>query len=297
MEALEEKMKIILLTLTKLFCSTTLLLIVVSCSSKPPLVEKKFSTDAHMHIHSPDGNDDLQFTGDRARLALDSIDLKRGIVLSQAYFKGVTKAKARKENHYVAQETKQYSTYLAGACALNPMVPWVMEELLNCHKDELKLIKLHTVAAGMDLRIGKELNHLKTILEEAQKLNKTVLIHGNFTKPNEAEILLRTLEQYPKLNIIIGHLLGKDYELLAGFHHPQYFVEISGAPFAAKKSEEKEKLVGLMRRVGMEKFIFGSDWPVFHPAEMLKSLKKLPLNTVELDQILYTNAEKLNFLF
>lgn len=303
MEDREEKMKIILYHLTKLFYYTTTLLLVVSCSSKPPLVEKKFGTDAHMHIHSPEGNDDLQFTGDRALLALDSIDLKRGIVIGQGYHKGFSKEKARGENHFVAQEVKKYFSLLTGACAINPLVPWAIEEMHHCHDEDLKLIKLHTVASGMDLRKPDHLEHLKTILAEAQKFHKTVLIHGHFwkkmgdEKQNEAEILLRTLEQYPQLNIIIGHLLGKDYGLLADFHHPQFFVEISGAPLQARKKEDKEKMAELIRKVGVEKFIFGSDWPVFHPAEMLKALKELPLTAEEIEQITYTNAEKLNYLF
>lgn len=289
--------------LIKLFYSTTLL-ILFSCSSKTVVIEKKFGTDAHLHIHDPqESADDIQFTGDRALLAIDSIDLKRGIVLSMAYNKGVSKEKARKENHFVAQEVKKYFSIFTGACGINPMVPWAMEELHACHDEDLKLVKLHTVASGMDLKKTDDLNHLKIILEEADKFHKTILIHGHFfkkmfnDKQNEADILLRTLEQYPHLNIIIGHMLGRDYELLAGFHHPQFFVEISGLPMWVRKADEREKLVGVMRTVGIDKFIFGSDWPVFHPAEMLKALKELPLTAEEINQIQFTNAEKLNYLF
>jgi len=52
-----------------------------------------------------------------------------------------------------------------------------------------------------------------------------------------------------------------------------------------------------MRSVGIEKFIFGSDWPVIHPAETLKAFKMLPLTDNEKNAILFSNAEKLNDLF
>lgn len=301
MVGLEEKMNI-KHNLLKLICSTTTLLLVLSCSHRPPLVEKKFATDAHLHIHTSQGNDDMQFTGDRALLAINSIDLNRGILLSMGYHKGVTPEKTRKENSYVAQEVKKNPHLFSGGCAINPMVSWSLQEIALCHEEGLKLIKLHTVASGMNLNIKKDLDQLKIILAEAQTKQKTVLIHGHFfnkikDQENEANILLRTLELYPELKIIIGHLLGRDFALLQNFKHQKFLVEISALPFFVKNNEQKADLVKLIHQVGIEKFIFGSDWPVLHPAEMLKSLKELPLTENEINQIAYTNAQALNYLF
>lgn len=41
-----------------------------------------------MHIYKPDGiPDDVQFTGDRALLAADSIDLSRAVVIYESFKK------------------------------------------------------------------------------------------------------------------------------------------------------------------------------------------------------------------
>lgn len=52
-----------------------------------------------------------------------------------------------------------------------------------------------------------------------------------------------------------------------------------------------------IRKVGIRHFVFGSDWPVIHPAETLKALRALPLSEEELAAILYRNAEQLDDLF
>lgn len=278
-----------------------ILCFLASCSHLKPVPETKIhSTDTHMHIHPSVENDDMEFTADRALFAASSIGIQRAIVLSNSYSKMAYRDYARTQNSFVAKEAKKNPTKIAGACAVNPLMDWAQEEMRRCKSDGLKVLKLHTMASGMDLRRHADLIELKRVLTLAIELKFTVLVHGNLPKNsrgNEAEILLKTLAEYPKLRFIIGHLMGREYELLKTFTHPNFLVEVSVLPIWAKEKAEKENLVKVMREVGMKKFVFGSDWPVFHPAELLKALQELPLRSSELEDVVYHNASALDDLF
>lgn len=281
--------------------SIIILILLASCAQIPKApVAKIHSTDTHMHIYPPTENDDMQFTGARAVLAANSIGIQRVIVLSNSYTKMAYRDYARTQNAYVAKEAKKDPTKIAGACAVNPLMDWAQDEMRRCKQDGLKVLKLHTMASGMDLHRHADLVEFKKILALASELQYTVLIHGNFPKANrgnEAEILLKTLDDFPKIRFIIGHLMGREYEVLKNFKHPNFLVEISAVPIWTKEPADQKKLVDLMRAVGMKKFVFGSDWPVFHPAETLHALQALPLSTSELDDLVYNNAQALDDLF
>ena len=203
-----------------LFCLTILSLFTACAMKAQKKPEYKHSLDAHMHIHPSDEVDDMEFHGARALLAANSIGIERAIVISSAYSKMAYKDYARTQNAFVAAEVKKNKQKLAGACAVNPMMDWAKSELTRCRQDGLELLKLHTLASGMDLRRANDLRHLKEILKLAQELNFTLLIHGHLPKPHEAEQLLRALECFPQLRIIIGHSLGRDFDLLRKFQHP-----------------------------------------------------------------------------
>jgi len=257
------------------------------------------ATDAHMHIHTP-GEDDLQFTGERALFAALTAEQRRAIVLSSSYQPQMTAVHARKENAFVAAEVKKHPARLAGACAVNPMKEWALAELKLCREDGLRVLKLHTMASGLKLRESADLARLQNILTEADRLQMTVLIHGNFpeaSRGDEGLQLLRELEKFPKIRFILGHLWGREFRWLEGLKHPNFVVEVSATPIWMKLPESREQLVKTMRKVGMDKFIFGSDWPVFHPSEMVMALKALPLKDEEFKAIMFENARVLDDLF
>lgn len=277
-----------------------LLSMIVSCSHLSHQKDYPFATDAHMHIHQMDTEDDVESTGDRALFAADSIGVKRAIVISTAFSKMSYKDYARTQNAFVARQVAANPSRLAGACAVNPLSDWARTELKKCHQEGLKVLKIHTIASGLELKYRSHQQILKEILTQAAKFNFTVIIHGNFPRKkhgNDAARLLALLTQFPQIRFIIGHMLGMEFELLKDFNHPNFLVDVSGVPIWMKKMEQKKNLVSFMRSMGIHKFIFGSDWPVYHPAEMLKAMQELPLSDSEYEAVVYRNAQALNDLF
>lgn len=276
-----------------------LLLLLASCTliTRPEIHPS--ATDAHMHIMVP-GEDDVQYTGERALFAALTAEQRRAIVISRSYQPTMDATSARRENAYVASEVKKHPTRLAGACAVNPLKDWALAELKMCREDGLRVLKLHTVWSGIKLYEASHKNKLRDILDEANRLKMTILIHGNFpqaSRGEEGKEMLRELERYPQMRMILAHLWGREFKWLEGFKHPNFLVEISATPIWLKDPKDREKLVSTMREVGIKKFIFGSDWPVFHPSEMMMAFKALPLNEGEYKQVMFENARALDDLF
>ena len=48
-----------------------------------------------------------------------------------------------------------------------------------------------------------------------------------------------------------------------------------------------------MRKIGTERFLFGSDWPIYTPAEAADAIRRLDLTPAEHQQILHDNAAAL----
>jgi predicted TIM-barrel fold metal-dependent hydrolase len=253
-----------------------------------------------MHIHENIPNEDMEFDAKRALLAADSIGIRRALVLSQAYRSGLEAMEARKLNEFVITEAKNNPEKLAPACGINPKSIFVQDELRFCRYQKVRVLKIHTMAAGMDLKREDDRKKLEDVLAEADKYDQTVIIHGNFPvkqRGNEAQELLKILTKFPELRIIVGHLLGREFEQLKLLKHPNLFVDISIVPVFLKTPADKERLVTTMRFFGMRKFLFGSDWPVIHPAETLKGLKDIGLTESEINLIINDNPKRLNDLF
>lgn len=278
----------------------TLISVLCACSHVLVSVEKKHSTDTHVHIQQSSANEEMKFNSSRALLAADSIDVERIIAISNSYSKMAYLDFARTQNAFVAKESKNNPKKVSGACAVNPLMDWAVEEMRRCKQDGLKVLKLHTVASGMDLKLESDLRDFKKVLKEAQALKFTVLVHGSFPKGqrgNEVDVFIKTINEFPNIRFVLGHLLGQEYQHLTKLKHPNFLVEISVTPILLKDEAEKKNLTEVMKKVGINKFIFGSDWPIYHPAETLKALKTLPLSDSEINQIVYTNAEALDDLF
>ena len=280
-----------------------IILILAGCSShKKPTENTPTGTDFHMHVHSPpkDYEDDMEFNAQRALFAADSIGLNRALILSNSYSRGASQKHAQTENNFIASEVAKNPSRVAGACAVNPSKDWAWKEIKRCASLGLKVLKLHFMASGLDLRKETDYEIAKATLKNAELYNFTVIVHANYprsSRPGEIEKLKQLIEAFPNTRWIIGHLFGREFEALQGLSHSNYFVEISVVPVWLKTEDQRQKLVTVMRSIGVEKFIFGSDWPVIHPAETLKAFNLLPLSKEEKEAVLRKNEEKLNDLF
>jgi predicted TIM-barrel fold metal-dependent hydrolase len=100
--------------------------------------------------------------------------------------------------------------------------------------------------------------------------------------------LARVLDNFPKLTAIAAHFGGWSLYDIAMDHlrdRSCYFDVSSSLPFLGRR-----RALELIRLYGAERFLFGSDYPMWDPAGCLADFCELDLSETEKDMILYQNA-------
>jgi len=113
----------------------------------------------------------------------------------------------------------------------------------------------------------------------------------------------RVVEQFPKLNLVIAHLGNNFFEESAemAVKYPNLFFDTSaaipgdrqGEPLDKHKSLSNADAVQLIRRIGVERVMFGTDYPWFHPLWDLKRFLKLDFSDAEKEALLGGNAKRI----
>ena len=132
-------------------------------------------------------------------------------------------------------------------------------------------------------------------------LDLTVLVHSgpsrSGTQVGQPRAMVDVLRSVPRLRLVVAHLGGASWRQVPMLAQscPQALFDLSeilawtGAPNAPTRSQ----LVSLLRTVGVERVLFGSDFPWYDPGEMVDAVRDLPgLSDAECDAILGENAAR-----
>lgn len=123
--------------------------------------------------------------------------------------------------------------------------------------------------------------------------NMPVLFHvgdknSEFSSPKR---LADVLDRYPKLTVIAAHLGG--YSQWDEAEHyiigRSCYIDTSSSLWALPP----ERAVGIIRRHGVDRVLFGTDYPLTRHSEELKRFFALGLTEEENNKILFENAKKL----
>ncbi len=159
-------------------------------------------------------------------------------------------------------------------------------------------IKLHPA----NQRYAPGDRRLWPLYEEAQRLELPVISHCglSFDKklPQYASptAFREVLEQFPGLTVVLAHLgygfLEESFEMAERFPNLlfdcSYAVEGSLDP----PTISDEDVAAMFRRVGVDRVLFGSDWPWGHPLRDADRIRRLPLTEEEKQLILSDNARR-----
>jgi hypothetical protein len=112
----------------------------------------------------------------------------------------------------------------------------------------------------------------------------------------------QVLENFPHLTLILAHL-GSAYwdervELAKKFPNvyfdtSQGFVAPDQIPYNPRRGLAEEDAVRIIRKIGVERIMFGSDGPALDREPQLEQLLRLPLNNREKQMILSKNAKEI----
>ena len=216
-------------------------------------------------------------------------------------------------NDYVAEIVAEYPHLFIGFASVDPnMGQQAADELEDAYR-ELGM-------RGLKLAPCYQMYHPADpiafpVYAQAQELGMPVLIHQAWTRMREAPmkwqhpILLDDVAlAFPELRIIIAHV-GLPWQVDAlhlAAKHPHVYVDVSardlpnyGGGFRALFQE-----LSLARTLMiLDKVLYGSDFPLTHPATYLDQIKNInqyaeeagepPLSQEEIDMLVGGNAERL----
>ena len=213
----------------------------------------------------------------------DKIGVSKYLVSSSA----VTPEQAHAINEFIASECAKEPRFL-GFAALHPLMLDYKEEIAHAKSLGLNGVKIHSDFQKVDINNPKTIDFYK----EIAKNSLPVLFHMgdwryDYSSPDRLVSLMR---QVPELKVMAAHFGGYRCWDKVGKLEPNenlYFDTSSSLTVI-----DKNKALGLIEKFGVDKFFFGTDFPMWDPKEELERFLSLGLSESENEKILYENFAK-----
>lgn len=174
-----------------------------------------------------------------------------------------------------------------------------IKELERIKQNGGKIIKLHPLTQQFTI-ISEDVIR---VVRKAGELGLVILIDGyGFVIPNYLEHLWQLAMICPQTNFIIAHMGGTDFYKLSGLHlvkklNPEMFnnvwYDLSAVVTIYADSPYQAQFEWIIKKVGTDRILFGSDQPAATLSDALDAFYKLKLSDSEREQILYKNAKTL----
>lgn len=212
-------------------------------------------------------------------------------------------ARVRHENDYVARQAAAFPGRVAAFCGVDILRPYAWTEIRRCRGQlESAGMKIHLASAGVDLRDDAHLDRLARLTGWAASGQVPLLLHFDpqdrgLEAADVRRFINRVLQPQPQLTVVIAHLGGSGgyggwtrtvyrtfsewlaAEVAAGRPRAGYYFDLSavlleeeteGVP--ASSRADREALGRDLARTGLQRILFGSDYPVFDPRSYARLL-------------------------
>ena len=195
-------------------------------------------------------------------------------------------------NDYIAECVRQENGRLIGFGAMHPEFEDIGGEIERIISLGLRGIKLHS--DFQDFNIDDE---EAFPIYEAAEGRLPILFHVGDKRSDRStpERLLKVVKRFPKLTVIGAHLAGwsmwdRGAELFGSYirENPQcrFYTDCSSSLYAMTPEHAAE----LIRKFGVDRVMWGTDYPMWNAAEELERFDALPLTKRERELILSENA-------
>lgn len=180
------------------------------------------------------------------------------------------------------------SSKIIGFGTLHPDYPYVEKELDRIERLGLQGIKLHPEFQQFNIDDPKMFPIYEAISERLPILMHVGDEALEYSSPKK---LARVLDKFPKLRVVAAHLGGyaKWDEAKKFLIGRDIFLDTSSTLWRL----EPEEAVLLIRNHGVNKVVFGTDYPITSHQEELDRFMALPLTDAEREKILFSNAHRL----
>lgn len=286
-------------------------------SSNTPI----WRADHHMHLASPhlcglvgeclsSNHPPAVFATDAIR-SLDEGRVSKGVILSCAYLYGLPSlhlkpselaSRTRQENEFTAAQVFQYPERLVGFFSVDPLAESAINEIRHWHGSrQLIGLKLHFTASAVNIRNARERSQVAKVIAAAAEDGLPLVIHigGGKFDGADAELFIRdVLPSAGASWVQIAHAGGglpqqdgNNLAVLRTFadhivrNDPitrRVLFDVSYVPAPDATPQDDAALLAQMRRIGMKRFLFGSDFNVLTPVQEIKDIDMLGLTKEEL---------------
>lgn len=214
----------------------------------------------------------------------DEAGVDRFIVQSVA----TVPAQVESINNYISQCVERYPDRLIGFGAIHPDYADPAREIDRVISLGLKGLKLHSDFQGFAIDDEKAFP-----IYEAAEGRLPILFHCGDTRSDlsSPERLLRVVKKFPRLTVIGAHFAGWSMWDRAAelFAHSGIYSDCSSSLYAMTPEHAAE----LIRKIGADRVMWGTDYPMWSAKEELERFEKLPLTPEEKEMVLGKNALRL----
>ena len=206
--------------------------------------------------------------------------------------------KTKKLNNRLLQFTRKNPAFFP-ICSVHPGDGLqALKEMERLSKQGVKVLKLHPNTQRFDVG-GKEVAQLA---KKAAKL-KMVLLFDSYSPfdANQTGKFLKLAMMNPKTKFILAHAGGPKFLEFIVFHilkkYPWYpnniWFDLSITAELFVDSPYRKHFLWVSRKLGADRLLFGSDFPISTPQKAIQSMLKLGFTKTELKKIFYQNAKSL----
>ncbi len=192
-------------------------------------------------------------------------------------------------NRFIAASAQAHPDRLAGFAAIHPDAPDFSALLNEAGAAGLKGFKIHPDMQKFALDEPKAMEMFAALEGRFPVIIHTGDSRFAYSHPGQMK---KVLEAFPDLTCICAHLggwseWGDACRMLAPFENA--YVDTSSSLYAL----DPEEAVRIIRCYSRERVLFGTDYPMWEPAEEVRRFLSLCLTDGERENILYRNAEAL----
>jgi len=208
----------------------------------------------------------------------------------------------REENDYVVQLAARHPEKLFAFCGVNPLRPYAVDELRRCRAAGATGLKLHFASSDVSLSDPAHLARVREIVSAAAGLGMPVLLHLDNQRESfgaeDARVLIDSvILPTPDLEIFLAHcgtsggytyktrmIIGLFTDSLASnpalaAHRIWFDISAVGLTEPAEQvppltPEDFADLSGQLTRLGLDRVVFGTDYPVFNTTAYLSTLEE-----------------------
>ncbi len=191
-------------------------------------------------------------------------------------------------NNFIAESVRRYPEKLIGFGAMHPDFEDIAGETERIISLGLKGIKLHSDFQQFNIDDERAFP-----IYEAAQGRLPVLFHigDNRYDYSSPERLMNVVKRFPRLTVIGAHLVGwsmwdRGAELFEG---SGVYADCSSSLYAMSSEHAAE----LIRKIGTDRVMWGTDYPMWSAKDELERFAKLPLTDEERENILGKNALRL----